>query len=290
MSIAAEPVSITDGAFVTCPAKPEWGLGKVLYTTDNINARVFFEFHGEATMRVDRLETGETPESHFVLDQVDRTHSLKGFRPMQDIEQSFLAKRKNGFDDAEYISTERDYKLKACEFFREHLDRPAFEAMIGAKQYDEVCKTALKVIGKTNFIFPQEATTLREAFKRGDAQKELFARALFNQLYGEDPQKQRFDSFIQMLTALGCCKWTLATYFPFLQDPQHQVFVKPTITLKSAEAFAYDLSFNPHPNWRIYERVRAFVAFVSDQLNTRQVLVPHDLLDVQTFIWSSQQQ
>ena len=282
-------MSINDGDFVTCPAKPEWGLGKVLFTTDNINARVFFEFHGEATMRVDRLEPAEKPESHFVLDQVDRTHSLKGFRPVQDIVQSFLTKRKDGFQDAAYLGTERDYKVKASEFFHEHLGRPAFEAMINAGQFDEVCKTALKVISKTNLIFPQEATSLREGFKRGDAQKERFARALFNQLYGEGTQKQRFDEFIQMLTDLGCCKWTLATYFPFLENPLQQVFVKPTITLKAAEAFAYDLSFNPRPNWRIYERVRAFAGFVSEQLSPYEKLTPHDLIDIQSFIWCSQQ-
>lgn len=282
-------MSITDGDFVTSPAKPEWGLGKVLFTTDNVNARVFFEYHGEATMRVSALEPAEKPERHFILDQVDRTHSLKGFRPVPELEQSFLSKREKGFDDPGYIAGERDYKIKASEFFHEHLDRPAMDAMIAAGQFDELCKSALKVISKTNLIFPQEATALRDGFKRGDAQKELFSRALYEQLHGDNPQRQRFEAFTQMLTELGCCKWTLATYFPFLQDPMHQVFVKPTITVKAAEAFAFDLAYNARPNWRTYERVRSFAAFVTEQLSSRGILVPHDLVDTQSFIWCSQQ-
>jgi len=282
-------MSICEGDFVTSPAKPEWGLGKVLEILEGLKIRIFFENAAEKLMLSDRVEIAPKPERHFVLDQVDRTRTVKGFRPVPDLEKAFLGLHSGGFLGESYLTNEREYKVKASAYFQEHLGRQALEGLLAAGQFEEVCKIALRVISKTNLIFPQESMALREGLKRGDEQKQQFARALFEQLYGDGTDQQRFEGFAQMLTELDACKWTIATYFPYMNDPAHHIFVKPTITVKAAEAFAFDIAYNAHPNWRTYDRIRQFVAFVSAELSKREILVPQDLIDVQSFIWCSQQ-
>jgi len=283
-------MSITEGEFVTSPAKPEWGVGKTLEIIEDTKARVFFEnVAGEKIMLLDRLEPAEKPDRHFVLDQVDRHKTLKGYRPVPDLEQAFLARFAEGFQSSDYITNEREYKVKASSNFHEILGNAAFTALIKAGRFDEVCRLALRAISKTNLIFPQEGMALRDGLKRGDAEQKLFSLALFEQIYGEGTDMQRFEGFTQALTELGACKWTIATYFPFLSDPTAHIFVKPTITVKASEAFAYDIAYNAHPNWRTYDRIRKMAHFVSAQLANHELLKPVDLIDIQSFIWCSHQ-
>ena len=96
-------------------------------------------------------------------------------------------------------------------------------------------------------------------------------------------------SFVTALEELDACKWTTATYFLYLSEPNRYPFVKPSNINDAAKSYAFDISYTIYPNWVTYTRIIDFVNYVASLLERRATLKPRDLIDVQSFIWCALQ-
>jgi len=277
-----------EGDYATHVNLPKWGTGKVIESLGSSTYRVFFEFEGEKKMRGDFLVPAPKPANHPVLDKIDRTRTLKGFIPFPNLEGTFLKLFPEGFNDPGYLKHERDYKVAASAFLQEHLSREAMQALLSQGDYEALCGIAKKVLNKTNLIFPNERMALNDGLKRGETERKAFATSLFDLLYGDGDPGPRFDAFVGVLGELDACKWTTATYFPFLLEPDKHIFIKPTYFKAAADSYAFQIGYSALPDWACYRRILDFVEYVAGQLAKRDILKPRDLIDVQGFIWCSQ--
>ncbi|MYL82780.1 DUF3553 domain-containing protein [Desulfovibrio aerotolerans] len=278
---------IKNGDYVTHIKLPQWGLGKVIELLESGAVRVFFEFEGEKKMQRHFLTPAQAPESHPVLEKIDLDRALDGTVSFPNLEAAFLKMFPEGFDDQRYLAEERSYRLEASRSLHAELGCETLEALLRAGDYEAVCLLAKKLLAKTTLVFPNEKTALTDGFKKGDDQKEHFAKALDILLYGEGELGPRFTGFVEVLDELGVCKWTIATYFLYLLDPSRHIFIKPTYIQKAAQAYGFDIGYTTRPNWACYQRMLRLVDYVASQLAKRELLNPHDLVDVQGFIWCS---
>ena len=95
--------------------------------------------------------------------------------------------------------------------------------------------------------------------------------------YGEDP-------LAAVLAPHGAAKWPIVSLLPFLLDPEHWPFVKPTFIERAARATGIDVEYEPLPNARTCELVRDLYEQVAVTLGERG-FAPRDFIDVQTFLW-----
>ena len=262
----------------------QWGLGEVRDVRGD-HADVFFVEEGEKTvsLRHVALEALDPRPAHALLDRLKpgtKYRSLK--RSMED----FLADFEGGFKGDRYRTRERDYKVEAGRLAREELARETVEAALEKGEHDDVCERAARVVNKTNLIFPNEKMDLRDGLKDA-AGRRAFATALSNLLHGEGAPARRFERFVGVLSNLGAAKWTVATYFWFLVEPERYMFVKPTYIQGAARMCAYDIAYTTDIDWPAYERMLTFSDYLKSELerSEREELWPRDLIDVYSFIW-----
>ncbi|OLN24818.1 hypothetical protein DVDV_3899 [Desulfovibrio sp. DV] len=279
--------TIKDGDYVTHVKLPGWGLGKVIELLESGAVRVFFEFEGDKKMQRDFLVPAEPPVGHPVLGKMDLNRAIDGTVSFPALEASFLKMYPGGFDDPRYISQERANKIDASKLLHDTLGCATLETLLRAGDFDAVCTLAKKLLTKTSLIFPNEKTALADGLKRGNEQKELFAKALDILLYGEGELGPRFSAFAEVLDKLDACRWTTATYYLFLLDPAQHIFIKPTIFQRAAQAYGFDIGYQVRPTWAGYQRMLGLTAYVAKQLGERALLAPKDLIDIQGFIWCS---
>ena len=109
-----------------------------------------------------------------------------------------------------------------------------------------------------------------------------FYPALRECLYGEADQVERFEQFADCLVELELGKWTYATYFLFLSDPENAMFVKPEGIRKSLEITRYPMEYVSRPNGATYGDVLKFSSWLKSKISEFE---PRDMIDVQSFIW-----
>jgi hypothetical protein len=166
-------------------------------------------------------------------------------------------------------------------------NKSSFTDLVEHEEYEEICLNALKVVNKTNLIFPNEKMALKDGLKSVE-NKKLFSTALFNLLYGSDELSKSFEFFATSLDKMKAAKWTTQTYFLFLAFPEQYMFMKPSVTQYAADAFAYELHYRSDINWNSYERLLRFSQYVADELSKiNDYLKPRDMIDTQSFIWAS---
>jgi len=139
----------------------------------------------------------------------------------------------------------------------------------------------LRVVNATNLIFPNEKMALKDGLESKQSSKR-FAEELCDLLAQPELDETRFMRFAAVLQDIGAGKWTIASYFPYLVFPEAHMFVKPTVTQKTAELSAFDLNYKPELNWLTYERVLEFSRRLRNDLKD---LKPRDMIDVQSFMW-----
>jgi hypothetical protein len=129
--------------------------------------------------------------------------------------------------------------------------------------------------------------SLKDGLKSSENKKD-FSTSLFNLLYGDSELSERFKNFADILNNINVSKWTIQTYFLFITYPQNYMFMKPSVTQYAANVFAFELHYKSEINWRSYETLIRFSQYVSDEISRiDDNLKPRDMIDVQSFIWSS---
>ena len=264
-----------------------WGIGQVLEDLVGPYARVFFTEVGEKKLKPDFLVVVEgSAGDSGVLDNLRRRPSKKmtRYRTIAELRQWFLGTFPDGFYGAPYVEQERDSKVAARDLLSSLLGESQYSALLAESNFHEICKRALQVLNKTNLVFPNEKKSLKVGLKQAKGQ-ELFAKSLFDLLYGKSEPQQRFESFAGCLVEIGAAKWTLASYFQFFHDPTEQMFVKPGVTQAAADICNFELNYRPELNWNTYESV---LKFSQHLFSTLSELKPRDFIDIQSFIWCAE--
>jgi hypothetical protein len=198
----------------------------------------------------------------------------------------FLRYFKEGFDDDTYFDWERGYKEQAHARWNELLHPRELRRLVRTKQDGEVARRAVAIEGRTNLLFSFEKMAVRDAL-RSSAGARTFARGLLDLIDEPGSLKARFERWTAAIAALPRLKtrvltWPVVTVFGFLARPDEQIFLKPTVTRRAANAYGFDFEYASRPNWNTYSSLLAFASQLQRDLAT---LKPRDMIDLQSFIW-----
>lgn len=279
-------MSFHSGERVRHITQDRWGIGQVREDSSGEFTKVFFTEAGEKTIKTAFLKRAEGTEAESaILDNLKKDASKKSqYRTISQLREWFLTMFPDGFYGNQYLDRERNYKVKAHEFFRAVLNRNAYLELLNQSGFDEITRRAMQVINKTNLVFPNEKMALKDGLKDAAAQK-TFAGSLFDLLFGESDLQPRFEAFADVLERIGAAKWTVMTYFPFIFAPGDHMFVKPTVTQAAADICMFELNYRSDLNWSTYHHV---LRFSNELLTKLSDLKPRDFIDIQSFIWCAE--
>ena len=269
---------------------PIWGIGEVLEDSAGEFVKIFFSNLGETLLfnDINILKCVEGEEaSDAMLDNLSYNYLSKEKKityssPETSIKK-FLEIFPNGFEDKVFLENERNYKIEAHILMNELLNQETFSNLVEKDNFKEVCTRALKIVNKTNLIFPNEKMALKDGLKANENQK-LFSLTLFELVYGSD-LRNGFIKHASALEEIGAAKWTIISYFLFIAKPEKYMFVKPTVTQNAAEMMRFEINYQPELNWVTYDSVLK----LSELLNVKLIeaeIVPRDMIDVQSFMWA----
>jgi hypothetical protein len=200
--------------------------------------------------------------------------------------RKFLRFFKNGFYDDTYVDWERGYKWAAHKTWTDTLGEREYRRLLKAGDFNEIGARAVRLESRTNLLFSFEKMALRDALKLAEGARR-FAEGLFDYVYGERTIEARFESWVKAVADLPrrqtrVLTWPVVTVFGFLGNPQAHMFLKPNVTKIAAGHYGYPFRYASHPNWSTYRSLLDFAATIRrDQRDLR----PHDMIDLQSFIW-----
>lgn len=200
--------------------------------------------------------------------------------------RKFLRYFRKGFDDPKYHHWERDYKIQAHDRWHEVLNPHQFRELLAKEEFAKVAEEAVRIESRTNLLFSFEKMALRDAVKSAEG-AELFASGLFDWLYGRASREERFQNWVEAIEALPRKKtrvltWPLVTVFGFIAEPDREIFLKPMVTRRAAQAYGFHFDYRSRPNWETYASLLKFADTISTDLAD---LAPQDMIDLQSFIW-----
>jgi hypothetical protein len=202
--------------------------------------------------------------------------------------RKFLDFFPDGFRDADYLETEREYKWESHLRCRESLGREQFAALISEGRHEEVAARAVRVEQRSRYsmIFSFEKMALRDAVKSAQGAR-TFAEGLFAFLHGTGELQQRFEAWVEAVASLPrkqtrVLTWPLVTVFGFIAQPERHMFMKPNTMRAAARAYDFHLEYQSRPNWRTYRSLLELAALVRRE---HRDLRPRDMIDVQSFLW-----
>jgi hypothetical protein len=198
----------------------------------------------------------------------------------------FLRYYPKGFADADYIDLERGYKWQAHQRWTAALNERDFRALIAAGKFEAIATAATAIEGRTNLLFSFEKMALRDAVK-SRAGARAFAEGLFDFLHGPGAPAQRFTAWCEVVASLPrrqtrVLTWPLVTVFGFIAQPRVHLFLKPTVTRRTAERYGFPFAYRSQPQWETYASLLGFARTVRRDLADWR---PRDMIDVQSFLW-----
>ncbi|MFA6237909.1 MAG: hypothetical protein WC635_11315 [Bacteriovorax sp.] len=208
--------------------------------------------------------------------------------------QRFLSTFPRGFADKKYNKDQREFKWNAHEQWQEALNQGEFKRLMTNKEYLDVALKALSVVSKTHLLTDNETKALNAAIKNTDGAK-VFAKALYQLLFGTTTLKQRFSVWCEAFDELpgvkaiesvprnkkGIISWPMLTVFGFLAQPEVHAVLIPEETLNAAANYGYKINLTTKPSWKVYED---FLEFCEEVKNDLENLRPKDMIDIQSFI------
>jgi len=276
------------GNRVIHPNQKSWGLGKVLNVgTDNID--VFFVGTGAKRLAKSfvKLEIVEgSAAKDRLLDNLIETSQIDNasYLTTAAAVERFQAKYPDDFADPDYLKNEREASVRAHQFCVQLLGESEISALLAEGRYLDICDRARHVESLTTLLTKSEKTAFYAALDSA-VQQRTFAEALAALLYGTEPEEDRFKAFTRALHLLGICRWQYATLFGFIRFPQEKAFIKPTLIQNVAKALCWRINYKSDPNWRTYTAVARLYGHLRASL-AEEGLLPRDMIDVQSFIWS----
>jgi hypothetical protein len=269
---------------VRMPAKPEWGLGRVLQEPAGGKVSVHFREVGEKVLSLKHAQMepveGEAARDTW-LDNVDPDSKYNPhYLGPRDALSAFLQKYPGGLRDPRFLSEERQPLEASRALLMELLDRDAVRGFAQAEKHGEICDRALRVASKTSLVLPSDRIALARALKR-EENRARFAPALDELLYGDQDPDVRFKHYAAMLAAIGAAKWTLATTFSFLRYPDEHMVMRPAVTQQAAARCRFQLDYRAELDRRTYGRLLAFARVLRETMASLQ---PADHFDIQGIV------
>lgn len=292
-----------EGTIVQHTSKADWGLGKVV-AVEGHNVHVFFLGRpGRDAVRIREDGSGKRLEragqqSHPRLDSIPPfqkdggVYSLSSARLTFDESlRLFLRRFPGGFEDEGYLGDrqdgERHYKWWAHETFERLFGNGQGLALLEVGDIPELTRRLLEVDKSNNLLHPNwDKAPLKDGLADDEAAATYF-RALFAYLEAPAPDPERFEAYAEAIGRLPqpgspVLSWPVTTVFPYLANPERDMFLRPTEGKQAAELMAFELNYGPRPNWRTYRCLLTLARVMLDELR------PHgarDLIDVQSFLW-----
>jgi hypothetical protein len=281
--------------FVRNSAKTEWGLG-VVAGEDAKNLDILFEqggYYKVAKRFPGLLEIADVdvPADHRLRKREDwpeigrdgkRAEAKRNLpKHFDKFIREFLAHFPGGLQSPECDGEERSYKLKAGQDARQELQPEVLDGLLSSGQYTEIVQRARRSMARVNLAFPNEL------MKFGDVPESVhqeLAERLVQLVKAGKETPAALERLAATLMPYGAAKWTIVSLLPFLLDPEHWPFVKPTFIERAVNATGIDVEYQPQPNARTYELIRQLYELVAVTLGDRG-FAPRDFIDVQTFLW-----
>lgn len=276
------------GNRVVHPNQKSWGLGKVLNVgTDNID--VFFVGTGAKRLAKSfvQLEIVEgAAAKHRLLDNLIEASQIDNaiYLTTGAAVERFLSIHPEGFGAANYLKNEREASVRAHQFCVQLLGQDEIAALLAEARYQDICDRARHIESLTNLLTKSEKTAFYAALE-SSVQQRTFAEALAALLYGTDTEEERFKAFARALGLLGINRWPYATLFGFIRFPQEKAFIKPTMLQHVARTLCWRINYKAEPNWRSYTAVLRLYNHLRTSL-AEEGLLPRDMIDVQSFMWT----
>ena len=206
--------------------------------------------------------------------------------PEERCRRKFLRFFPRGFRDETYIDWERGYKWTAHEAWERLLGPDEYRALIKSGEHSKIAARAVRIESRTNLLFSFEKMALRDAVKSPRGAR-AFAEGLFDLLYADAPLDARFQRWVEVVAGLPrrqtrVLTWPVVTVFGMIARPDEQIFLKPNVTRRAAQEYAFDFRYASRPNWDTYASLLAFADTVRRDLRD---LRPLDLIDIQSFLW-----
>jgi hypothetical protein len=159
-------------------------------------------------------------------------------------------------------------------------------ALVRAGKHDEIAHRAVSIEARTNLLFSFEKMALRDALRTAEGARD-FSKGLLDLVDGKGPLPSRFERWVATVGKLPrrqtrVLTWPICTVFGFLARPEEQIFLKPNVTRRAAEAYGFEFAYASRPNWNTYSSMLAFASQVRRDLRD---LRPRDMIDLQSFIW-----
>lgn len=209
--------------------------------------------------------------------------------------QKFLSAYPRAFSDRHYLTLEREKKWHAHERWQGVLSLNEFKRLLTNREFEMAATRALGVENRTDFLEISEKMGLRDAIKNRDG-AEIFAKSLYQFLYGTGPLEQRFQKWCEAFNQLPgimsvgtaprnknrIVAWEVVSIFGFLAQPHIHAFLKPDIVLTAARNYGSPFNLDQRPSWAGYANYLRFCEIIKRDL---KVLRPKDMIDVQSFIW-----
>lgn len=222
-------------------------------------------------------------QAQALIEAIDRElehRSLAGI--ITRFEQDFPG----GFLDKRQLDQEDKPKRKASEKCQCTFGREPFGALIERAEWPELLQNFKRALFSTPLLQASfERVKWLEAVQ--DPQKTaMFFRALHDGLWGEGALEQRFERYCKALRTLGLAKWTYATYFHFLVDPEHCMFVKPKMLTRSVELAQHWLVYDSSPSGKRYIQILDYCAWLRGRIARLAPRdTPLDMIHVHSFMW-----
>lgn len=285
----------------------KFGLGKVVHTSGD---RLYIVFRDQSE-RAARIFKRSFPgislaevQSDLVLDNLSPLSEEGGnwVLPSERLSADaavalFLEQWPRGFEDADYVESERVKRDKSHRLFIETLGKGQLAALVADDNVAELAARAKTLIEQTKLLSPVEEAALFEALDIGYAARSYFGalNELLTVEYDEnDASDERlekaFRNYVNICAALPqvgesrVFAWQNVTLLPFVAQPNRHMFLKPGVTQRAANTLAFDLGYSTTPNWSTYVRLLKMGKTWSEIIAE---LAPQDMIDVQAFIYAS---
>lgn len=196
----------------------------------------------------------------------------------------FLHYFPGGFNDPNYIETQRKDTWKAHSLWQKTLSRTQYTDLLNKGQYAQISSDAVRIASKPELLNPCGKKALRDAVK-SEGGARLFAIGLYNYLYGQGSRPHHFHTLTRVLETIphkqvSLLTWPAQTVFGFIARPARFLFVSPAITIKAAEKYGYGIQYSHRPNWNTYQSVIDFTSHVVKEIKK---LKPRDMIDLHAF-------
>jgi hypothetical protein len=281
--------------FVRHPINADWGLG-VIAAQDASNLSILFEGSGykkvaQTYLGLIHVADADVPSTHPFRKREDwpkverdgkRAAAMRELpRRFDALVEQFSTVYPGGLRSPECDAAERDYKVQAGEFARSELAPALLDGLLASGAFSQILQRARRSLSKVNLAFPNELTKFKDI--PTSAEKDV-SEQIVRLVKAGDETPAALEDLAAVLAPHGAAKWTIVSLLPFLLDPEHWPFVKPTFIERAEKATGIEVEYDPLPNARTYTLVRDLYEHVAAALGERG-FAPRDFIDVQNFLW-----